>query len=73
MAYNTVLGDRLRKVLQNRQGISEKKMFGGLRPMDFTGRPMKGFLYVSPKGYKTDQNLLEWIERGIDFTSTPKK
>jgi len=23
----------------------------GIRPMDFTGRPMKGFLYAGPKSY----------------------
>ena len=27
-----------------------------VRPMDFTGRPIKGFLYVSADGYKTENN-----------------
>ena len=40
------------------------------RPMDFTGRPMKGFLYVSSGGYKTDKQLGAWIERSIDFASS---
>ncbi len=45
-----------------------------VRPMDFTGRPIKGFLYVSSGGYKTDKQLSEWIERGIDFASSlPKR
>ena len=39
-------------------------------PMDFTGRPMKGFLYVSADGCKTDQQLLEWVDRSIDFVSS---
>lgn len=41
-----------------------------VRPMDFTGRPMKGFLYVSSGGYKTDKQLSAWIERSIDFVSS---
>ena len=38
-----------------------------VRPMDFTGRPMKGFLYVSTDGYKTEKQLSVWVERSIDF------
>ena len=41
-----------------------------VRPMDFTGRPMKGFLYVSMNGYKTEKQLSEWVERSIDFLSS---
>jgi len=41
-----------------------------VRLMDFTGRPMKGFLYVGPGGYKTDRNLREWVERGLEFVSS---
>ena len=37
------------------------------RPMDFTGRPMRGFLYVSKNGYKTEKKLSEWIDRGANF------
>jgi len=31
------------------------------RPMDFTGRPLKGFVFVSPGGYKTDKALAKII------------
>ena len=41
-----------------------------VRPMDFTGRPMKGFLYVSADGYKTEKQLSVWIERSVDFVSS---
>ena len=34
------------------------------RPMDFTGRPMKGFVYVEAAGVATDAALAEWVERG---------
>ena len=37
------------------------------RPMDFTGRPMKGMLYVAPAGLKTEASLRKWIDRGLDF------
>jgi len=42
--------------------------------MDFTGRPMKGFLYVSPAGVESDADLELWVARGISFaTSLPAK
>ena len=41
-----------------------------VRPMDFTGRPMKGFLYVSMDGYKTEKQLSVWVERSVDFVSS---
>jgi TfoX/Sxy family transcriptional regulator of competence genes len=33
----------------------------GARPMDFTGRPMTGFLQVAPTAIATDEALGEWI------------
>ena len=41
-----------------------------VRPMDFTSRPMKGFLYVSADGYKTEKQLSAWVERSVDFVSS---
>jgi TfoX/Sxy family transcriptional regulator of competence genes len=45
------------------------------RPMDFTGRPLTGMVYVDPAGYKTDAALVKWIRRGVDFVPVlrPKK
>ena len=44
------------------------------RPMDFTGRPMKGFVYVEPAGLTTKAALAEWVERGVRFArSLPAK
>lgn len=40
------------------------------RPMDFTGRPMKGMVYVGAKGYASDGDLREWVERGMSFAGT---
>lgn len=38
--------------------------------MDSTGRPMKGYLYVSAEGLRTDDHLARWVGRGADFAST---
>lgn len=40
------------------------------RKMDFTGRPMKGFLFVSPDGLDTDAEIEEWIKLGIEFVES---
>ena len=37
------------------------------RPMDFTGRPMRGFVYVGPEGYRKERDLAAWIQRGLRF------
>ena len=44
------------------------------RPMDFTGRPMRGFVTVSSRGIAEDEDLEAWIERGLRFAgSLPPK
>jgi hypothetical protein len=44
------------------------------RPMDFTGRPMKGFVYVQLAGITTDIDLQELVQLGVDLTlSLPSK
>lgn len=40
------------------------------RPMDFTGKPMKGYVYVEPAGYRSEKDLKKWIERGVRFVKT---
>jgi hypothetical protein len=47
----------------------------GVRPMDFTGKPMKGFFFVGPEGVKTDRKLKNWVSQGVAFASSlpPKK
>jgi hypothetical protein len=29
--------------------------------MDFTGRPMKGFVHVDPAGFESDEDLETWV------------
>ncbi len=40
------------------------------RPMDFTGRPLKGMVYVAPAGLRTEAALAGWVRRGLAFVST---
>lgn len=40
------------------------------RPMDFTGRPLRGFVYVDRDGFASDVLLKQWIERGVTFVRT---
>lgn len=37
--------------------------------MDFTGRSMKGFVYVDPRGLEGD-GLRTWLEKGLSFASS---
>lgn len=45
-----------------------------VRPMDFTGRPLKGYVYVSSGGLGTDAELGRWIDRALEYvTELPPK
>lgn len=41
-----------------------------VRPMDFTGRPMKGYVFVSAPGVKTDAKLARWLQLAREFIET---
>ena len=44
------------------------------RPMDFTGRRIRGFVFVGPNGYRTGASLAKWVRWGADFAmSLPPK
>jgi TfoX/Sxy family transcriptional regulator of competence genes len=43
------------------------------RPMDFTGRPMRGFVQVAPAGFEDDADLRAWLERGVAYAVTQEK
>ena len=50
----------------------------GSHPMDFTGRPMKGYIFVDPRGFDEDSDLAYWLQLCLDFnpqaiTSKKKK
>lgn len=44
------------------------------RPMDFTGRPLKGFVFVGPAGCRRAVDLTKWVRRALSFAgSLPPK
>ena len=44
------------------------------RPMDFTGRPLKGMVYVSAGGTKDKAGLQKWVNLGLRLVdSLPDK
>lgn len=104
MAFDPGLAQRIREVLGNRPGLSERRMFGGLaflihghmfvgvqastlmarvgperyadalavkhvREMDFTGKPLKGYVYVAPEGTDEDTELAKWVNWCADFVA----
>ena len=42
----------------------------GVGPMQFTGKAMKEFVSVSDVGYKTEEQLANWIELGIEHAES---
>lgn len=44
----------------------------GSRPMDFTGRPMKGYLFVSEEGIDMEEDLEKWVQLCLDFNPQAK-
>jgi len=44
----------------------------GCAPMDFTGRPMKGYVYVHPEGHDTEQDLRHWVDLALAFNPKAK-
>jgi TfoX/Sxy family transcriptional regulator of competence genes len=40
------------------------------RPMDFTGRPMKGYVYVAPDGLRSAAALRKWVDLALAFVAT---
>ncbi len=68
-----VVGDRL----MLRMGPEEYKAALSRphsRAMDFTGKPMKGLVYVEPAGFASPRDLKTWIERAMKFAlSLPAK
>lgn len=45
------------------------------RPMDFTGRPLEGMVYVSTEGLKTKRQLQSWLNPALAFAEAlpPKR
>lgn len=105
MGYDVKLAERVRALVDDRDDVNEKPMFGGLcllahgnmfagiqgeilmarvgaerhdealakphaRIMDFSGRPMRGYVYVDPPGIANEAQLREWVELSLAFVDT---
>ncbi len=44
----------------------------GCKPMDFTGRPMKGYVFVHPEGYDSETDLRYLLELALAFNPRAK-
>ena len=44
----------------------------GSRPMDFTGKRMRGFVFIDPKGTSNKKTLSYWIGLALDFNKRAK-
>jgi TfoX/Sxy family transcriptional regulator of competence genes len=44
----------------------------GCHEMDFTGRPMKGYVFVDPIGMDMDKDLEYWIHLCLEFNPQAK-
>lgn len=41
-----------------------------VRPMDFTGSPMNGYVFVAPAGCSTQRAVTAWVKKGAKFVSS---
>ena len=44
----------------------------GCRPMDFTGKPMKGWVFVAEDGFRSKENFDYWIDLAVAFNKEAK-
>ncbi len=58
-----VVSEKMEEVMKNPQ----------VKPMDFTGKPMKEFIFVMESGYDTEEKLQQWIELGIEHAIRKSK
>ncbi|TVZ56950.1 TfoX/Sxy family transcriptional regulator of competence genes [Lutibacter sp. Hel_I_33_5] len=50
----------------------ESLLKNGCNEMNFTGRPMKGFVFLSDEAIDLDTNLHEWLQLALDFNPLAK-
>ena len=61
-----IVGDEL-MVRVGPEAYEEALAEEGARPMDFTGKPMRGLVYVAAEAVAEEPQLAEWIGRGLRF------
>jgi TfoX/Sxy family transcriptional regulator of competence genes len=72
MFVGIVKDDLMVRVGPERHQESLKKRH--VRPMDFTGKSMVGYVFVAPDGVVEDAELERWVRMGKEFAATlPEK
>ncbi len=66
----SILSRKFKKGNRTREKIRKKRVLHHTREMDFTGRPMKGMIYVEPDGYESDDDLSAWVRRAARFAAS---
>ena len=64
MTIGIIKNDLAVRIIQDKMDSELAKPY--VRPMDFTKRPMKEFIYVSPEGFKSEAELMHYIELGLE-------
>lgn len=41
-----------------------------VREMDFTGKPMKGYVFIEPEGFESDEALEYWVNKSYEFAAS---
>lgn len=68
-----IIGDEL-MVRVGVENYGEALQQAHAREMDFTGKALKGFVYVGLQGFDSDEQLILWVERALSFVcSLPPK
>ena len=44
----------------------------GCREMDFTGKPMRGFVFIAPEGTSAGRDLGSWVRLALAFNKKAK-
>ena len=72
MACGVNGNDMIVRLDPNQYEVAMRKPF--VEVFDMTGRPMKGWVVVTPGGFESQEELKRWIELGVQFAHTlPQK
>ena len=68
-----ILGDDLIVHLRSSESTEALKL-PFIKPFDTYGKPMAGWILVTPAGTETDEDLKAWVWRGVEYAQTlPEK
>jgi TfoX/Sxy family transcriptional regulator of competence genes len=71
MAIGIVKNQLMVRVISEKYESSLEEEY--VAEMDFTGKSMKNFVYVSQDGLNTEEQLSKWIELGIEHAKSVLK